>query len=232
MGLDGVELVMAVEDAFDICINDSEAGTLLTPRRLIDFVLSKVTSTTATVCLTQRAFNLLRKSLVRQGGWKRSAITPAMPLGALIPRHQRRGLLASVMTELGINRPPDLVRPNWLKALLLGGSVLAGLAAAIASIHAFNTLGLWGFMGVAILAGVIGIRLTKPMCTEFPRQLQTIGDLSRWVMTHKSDLANAVTSGWTRDQVVARVREIIVEQLGCKPDFSEDARFVEDLGLD
>ena len=238
MGLDAVELVMAVEDAFGIQIDDAQAFQLVTPRLLIDYVYGKVpttaatAATAATVCLTQRAFNLLRKSLVRQGGWKRSDITPTTPLDALIPRHQRRSLLASVMTELAIKRPPDLVRHYWVNAVLLGSTVLAGLAAAIAIIHAFDFLAFLVFIGGAILAGVIGIRLTKPLCIEFPNELQTIGDLARWVMTHKSDLANAIIAGWTRDQVAARVRELIVEQLGVPPDFSEDANFVRDLGVD
>jgi acyl carrier protein len=35
MGPDGVEIAMAVEDAFDIQIEDAEAAKLLTPRLLI-----------------------------------------------------------------------------------------------------------------------------------------------------------------------------------------------------
>ena len=50
-------------------------------------------------------------------------------------------------------------------------------------------------------------------------------------MTHKADLATATVPAWTHDQIVARVREIVVDVLGCKPDFSEDANFVKDLGL-
>ena len=54
MGLDGVEMVMAVEEAFDIRIEASEAEKLLTPRLLIDFVQSKVSGATASVCLDSR----------------------------------------------------------------------------------------------------------------------------------------------------------------------------------
>jgi acyl carrier protein len=231
MGLDGVELVLAVEDAFDIQIDDSQAGKLRTPRLLIDYVLSKVTTATATVCLTQRAFNLLRKSLLRQGGWKRSEIKPDTKLPALLPKQQRRAVIEKVVSELSIKKPPEWVRPGWLNAMLLGGSVLAGLVAAIFTIHVTYSIGIWIFIGVAILTAVIGLKLTKPLCKEFPSNLQTIGDLARWVMTHKSDIAQATIPGWTRDQVAARVREIVAEQLGIKPDFSEDANFVKDLGM-
>ena len=90
MGMDGVEIVMAVEETFDIHIEDAEAEKLLTPRQLIDLVQSKVAVATASVCLTQRAFNLLRKSLLRHGGWKRSEIRPARRLSELINCNQRR----------------------------------------------------------------------------------------------------------------------------------------------
>ena len=50
-------------------------------------------------------------------------------------------------------------------------------------------------------------------------------------MSHKADLTTVTVSAWTREQIATRVREIIVHVLGCKPDFSEDADFVKDLGL-
>lgn len=232
MGLDGVEMVMAVEEAFDIRIEASEAEKLLTPRLLIDLVQSKVSGATASVCLTQRAFNVLRKSLLRHGGWKRSEIAPATVLATLIPRERRRALMENLTAELGIKKPPELVRARWLNIALLVGSLLAGLFAALATGHGLESVAIWIFIGVAILTAGVASRLTKPLSKEFPSNLQTVGDLARWVMTHKPDLAQATVPGWTHDQIVARVREIIVDVLGCKPDFSEDANFVEDLGLD
>lgn len=231
VGLDGVEIVMAVEDAFDIQIEDDQAERLITPRLLIDYVMGKVATTTATACLTQRAFNQLRQSLIRHCDLKRSQVTPSSNLSVLVPRTQRRETLRCVVADLAIKRPPDLVRSSWVNATLLGASVLIGLVTAVAAVHVTGAIGAWiGFI-VAIAAGVIGIKLTKPLCTEFPTNLQNIGGLARWVMSHKPDLANAIPSGWTREQVAARVREIVVEVLGCKPDFSEDANFVKDLGL-
>lgn len=231
MGMDGVELVMAVEDAFDIQITDADAEKMITPRHVIDFVLGKVTTTTATVCLTQRAFNILRKSLIHQCGMKRSQIAPNDKLSKLLVKNQRRELLRKITSELAIKKPPELVRPRYVNAGVLGSSLAAGLGAGAACFPEWGSVAVWVFIIVAMLTAGLVIRLTKPLCTEFPNDLQTIGDLARWVMTHKADLSNAVPSGWTRDQVTARVREIIVDVLGCKPDFSEDANFVKDLGL-
>jgi acyl carrier protein len=231
MGLDGVELVMAVEDAFSISINDADAAKLLTLRLLTDYVLSKVTTTTATVCLTQRAFNLLRRSLLRHGGWKRSEITPDTSLPVLLPKKLRREIIQKVIADLEIKRPPEYVLAEWVNVLLLVGPALAGGTVAYGTGHATHSAGIWIFIGVALATAGIAVRLTRPLRTEFPRNLQTVGDLARWVMTHKSDLADATPTGWTREQITARVRELIVDQLGVKPGFSDDANFVKDLGL-
>jgi acyl carrier protein len=231
MGLDGVEIVMAVEETFDIRIEDAEAAKILTPRQLIELVQSKVAMTTASVCLTQRAFNLLRKTLLRHGGWKRFEITPARRLSELINRNQRRSLLANVCKDLTIKKPPELVRANWLNITLLAGALLTGMLAAIATRQIFSSVAIWIFILVAMFTAGAALRLTKPLCKEFPANLQTVGDLARWAMTHKADLATATVPAWTHDQIVARVREIVVDVLGCKPDFSEDANFVKDLGL-
>lgn len=231
MGLDGVEIVMAVEEAFDISIEDADAEKLLTPRQLIDLVQSKVAGATASVCLTQRAFNLLRKSLRRHGGWKRSEITPARRLSELINRNQRRLLLENVCGDLSIKKPPKLVLANWLNITVLAGALGSGILAAIATKQIFSSVAIWIFILVAMFTAGAALRLTKPLCKEFPANLQTVGDLARWAMTHKADLATATVPAWTHDQIVARVREIVVDVLGCKPDFSEDANFVKDLGL-
>jgi len=231
MGLDAVEIVLAVEDAFDIHIEDAEAEKLLTPRRLIDFIQTKVSSTTTTFCLTQRAFNLLRKALLKQGRWKRREIAPAIRLAALFPRPQRKAEVEKLAFALGIPKPPEFVRARWVNLSLLMVSLGAGLLAAMATGHSSPFVKIWGFMGVAMVTAGIALRLTRPLCTEFPSNLQTVGDLASWVMTRKPDLARAGVTAWTRDQIAARVREIIVETLNCRPDFSEDASFVKDLGL-
>lgn len=73
--------------------------------------------------------------------------------------------------------------------------------------------------------------VTKGCCTEFPKGTTTVGELARWIMSHKADLANVTTQGWTREQVAMRVREIVIDVLCCEANYREDARFVEDLGL-
>src|SRR4051794_203891 len=73
MGLDGVELVMAFEEAFGLSIPDEAASEMITPRQTIDYIESHVTTAPATHCLTQRVFYRLRRGI-------RTALGEGLPL--------------------------------------------------------------------------------------------------------------------------------------------------------
>jgi len=133
--------------------------------------------------------------------------------------------------DLAINKPPQLELANWLNISLLLGSLAAGGLAVRVTRLGFSSPAMFVFIAGALLAAGAALRLTRPWRKEFPASLQTVGDLSRWVMTHKADLATGTAPAWTRNQIAASVREIIVDQLGCQPDFSEEASFTRDLGL-
>ena len=76
MGLDGVELVMAVEEHFGIGISDAEASMLETPRLMANLVVRKVSGEVGEdQCATQRAFYRIRREL-RGMGLSRSAVRP------------------------------------------------------------------------------------------------------------------------------------------------------------
>ena len=232
MGLDGVEIVMAVEDAFDIRIEDSEAEKVLTPGQLVDLVMNKVATTTTDVCLTHRSFNLLRRFFVSHRALSRKTVAPDTSLRIAFPREHRHAWLQQLSAELAIESPPELVRPDWLKASLFMLACLAGLAAAISFVHSGLPYSLLWLPALAVIAiGYIGEVATRRFRTKFPKDLATIGHLARWVMTHKPNLAGPNTTSWTRDQVAARVREIVVKTLACDPNYREDARFIQDLGL-
>src|SRR5438876_2307368 len=114
MRSDGVEIVMAVEEAFDIRIENSEAEKILTPGQLIDLTMSKVQVVIPDVCLTHRSFNLLRTFFLGQSALTRSDIAPRTELKHLFPRNQRATVLGQFGISLAIPAP-GLVRPGWLK---------------------------------------------------------------------------------------------------------------------
>jgi acyl carrier protein len=62
MGLDSVELVLAVEERFGVNITDAEAQACTTPGTLVEIISAKLELSNERICLAQRAFHLLRKS--------------------------------------------------------------------------------------------------------------------------------------------------------------------------
>ncbi len=132
MGLDTVEIVMATEAAFNIKISDGEAETIVTPRQLIEFVMTKIAAAETGVCVTQRAFHLLRRSFVSHQLLTRQQIRPGTELALAFPRQQRAEQLRQLSSELAVDPFPPLVRAGWLKAMLAGLSLTTGLAVAVA----------------------------------------------------------------------------------------------------
>lgn len=230
MGLDAVEMVMAVEETFGIEIKDGEAVHLQTPRQLIDFVKTKVACAQADVCLTHRSFCLVRRFMMRTIGLSRKAIAPGTTLSDLITKEHRLQFVTAFPIELGTVLAPKLERPAAIVITILGVAVATDVVPAIAT-HTYSPFNLFYFGVPSILVAYAGVRLTRNMRTEFPANLQTVGDLSRFVMTHKPDLATPARPGWTDEQIASRVRDIIIETLGCEKTYREDANFVKDLGL-
>jgi len=235
MGLDAVEIVMEVEEAFDIRIEDAEAVKVSTPRDLIELVMGKVARSDAAGCLTQRAFNRLRAALLRQLPLKRQDIAPQIRMAELAPRTNRKLLLERLAAEIGTPPMPSLVRPKWLVNLLLVCCLVLGLAIAVLLFRhglrehrgALFCAALFTAAGLGFLAAAA----TRGCRVNFPPQVTTVADLSRWIVAHKSDLASSTPGKWTREQVAARLRDIAIEQLGCAKTYREDASFVQDLGM-
>ena len=239
MGLDGVELVMAFEEAFEIEFVDDSVAKMRMPRDVIEYVWRRVEHADSTVCLTQRAFNLLRTTLVQTTGRSRREIKPAVSLNELIPKAERKRLREQFSTIFQTQGFPEFVRPRALVRILKGVCFVVGLAAAVAILWLRPSWSV-GDIAVALLLGGIAAGLAGLACatatrsrrTEFPSLIGTVGNLSRWIMIHRRDTRVARSQRrWTREQVAALVSEIVIEQLGCAEAYREDARFVEDLGM-
>ena len=228
MGLDSVELVMAVEETFGIAIEDDAAAQMRTPAHIIEYVLSKAGRAGDEVCLTQRSFHRLRASLMRHAAARRADITPDKPVGELIPRRRRKPVLALIFKDCNVS-PPAFVRSPYLVRNLLLGSIGFGCLSGV----------LWGgglpfVTGAvsAVIAGLLGMVFTLPLRNNLPALHSTVGDLSRWLMADQPRRSNLQPRGWTREQVAEKVRQVVIEQLNCGATYREDARFIEDLGMD
>ena len=88
MGLDSVELAMAIEEEFGLEIKEEDAFSLITVGETFDYLRSKLTRIPPEDCLTQRVFYKLRRALIENYGLQRHMISPDTVLSNLISRKE------------------------------------------------------------------------------------------------------------------------------------------------
>ncbi len=241
MGLEGVEIVMKVEEAFEIAIEDAEAEKITTPRHLIDLVMGKVGRPDRAACLTQRAFHRLRASLLRSTRLARGEIRLEATMTSLLPTRSRTQLLHQVIDDVGLTEQPKLVRPLRLVKVLSGLSLVLGAAAAVILLRAKPSSNLWTNLAIdspifsgliaTILCGWVFALLTRNLRNDFKPAMATVGGFARWIVAHGPEVVDAPPGQWSREQVAAKVREIVIDVLGCEKQYREDAHFVKELGM-
>ena len=114
MGLEGVELVMDVEDRFDTSIPDSAAEHIQTVGDLHSFLMNRIRHQNSDNCPSAALFYPIRKLLVTEFGIERNTVKPSTDLDSVINADDRykfwRKLETSVATRL-----PRLKRSKWLQ---------------------------------------------------------------------------------------------------------------------
>lgn len=109
MGLDYVEIVLAVEETFGISIPDREAATLITPARLIAHVQQAVESKPVLrPCLSQRAFHRIRAHLCEVTRLPSKEIRLETRIDCLFPKDDRRQRWDAFRSVTGLQSLPNL----------------------------------------------------------------------------------------------------------------------------
>ncbi len=225
MGMDGVEIVMAVEERFGIQISNEEAERIVKPRELIDLILTKIDSSDVPACLSRRAFHVVRRALVSQFGLERIAIRPSTKLASMIRRSGRRQSWCALQRHLGVEKWPELRTPGILILAVFASTALAiGLSWSFASKPQMLVMNV-----VTITVGLFILR-APAFQLAFPASVKSVGELSQFLAGQAPELFEAGNRKWARVEVSNQVREIVIDVIGCK-NYSEDARFIEDLGL-
>jgi hypothetical protein len=119
MGLDLIEYVMAIEDAFEIAIPNEDAERLLTPRALIDYLDSRVGGSGDGPPLVQVAFYRIRAAIASELAIARNDIRPNSRVSELAPHRDATEFWHSIASRLWVQKkelaPQHLV--EWLKQM-------------------------------------------------------------------------------------------------------------------
>lgn len=220
MGLDGVELAIATEQQFGITLTNAEAERCRTPGQLVDLVLAKLAVADRAPCVHQRGFHLLRRALVQVAGLPRNAVRLDTSLGSLRTHRTTPEFWVSLRDAVGARSWPELVRPRWLVRLWVAASLGAGVVLG-------GWTDSWMLGGASVMGtAMVGQRATERFRVVIPPSASTPRGLLPHAMSSPAIL-------WSRDQVAARVRELVIDILGLQEgQYREDADFVKDLGMD
>lgn len=109
MGLDGVELILAIEETFGISIPDGDAAALMTPALLIKHVQTAVASKPrGKPCLSQRAFHRVRSRLCEVTNAPRREVKLDTRINRIFPKETREEKWKDFRTASEMTRLPDL----------------------------------------------------------------------------------------------------------------------------
>jgi len=117
MGLDSVELLIEIEEAFDISIPDEAAVKMRTPGDIFGYLAgSSFRAMPIGPCLSQAVFNRLRRAIVAEFGDGRFGMKPKMEIIRSIPQFLVGARRKSLLKRLDFRRPtPILADTNWFR---------------------------------------------------------------------------------------------------------------------
>jgi len=233
MGLDTVELLMAIEERFGIEIPDKEASEMRTVGDMQRFILSKLNISDEKTCLTQQAFHLIRRTAISDFGVSRRTLKPDTLLDSFIPKEHRTEDWLRFQSTLGVFPMPGLVRPNSL-SVAITSLVLITLALIAWYGTRTDSFGVWLLVGIFVSAcvGWAAAKSTIGRKSEFPKGYSSVRDLARFIVARHPELLRRPRSKtWAEEEVRCTLREVIIAETGVT-EFNDNSRFVADLHLD
>lgn len=227
--MDGIELLIGVEDAFGIEIPDRDAAKLISVGQLYDYVRSRVGR--EGICPSRHVFYRLRGALECGSGVARGALRPDTPLETVLPSVSRLHSWADLATRGELNLP-RLRRPEWV--FVAGITIFATgmVATLLCSVGAFQLVpSHWTFILLTGGALLLLWLITVPLAVSLPLHCQSLGDLTRIVSAMNSDELE-VSLGWGDSEIWQTVRVLISQQMGIPVEqVTAEKQFIRDLGM-
>lgn len=233
MGLDIVELVMEIEEAFSITIPDEEAARMVTVGDVFDYIVARTSiPRDNSICLTAVTFYSLRRAATTLGAPQR--LRPHDSTLAILPDHNRQKFWSRLQTLSELHLP-SLRRPNWLiticTVLVIISSVLIGMFVfhfADSLFVGFASASASGFVLAVVIRGI-----TRPLAIYPASSCVTLRGLAESALAINFATLSEQYQGAGDKDLWVTLRSIVVEQLGVSPDeVTRSASFVNDLGCD
>ena len=233
MGLDAVELVMDIEEAFDIQIPDERAAEIVTVGQLYDLILEACPARRrAGMCMSAATFRLIRRAMQSELGLDVRQLRPRDTVDSVFPRDRRQQVWSRLSDTLNL-RFPKLARPNWITALAAMVMLITGVGCGYLSYLLFGKAVALVFGAVAtVVSGLILERATTVFAVNPRESFTTFRGLTGVVLAHNYATLSRRFNTWDPSDIWEALQTIITEQLHVKPELvTPETSFVNDLGL-
>src|SRR5260370_13709620 len=112
VGLDTVEVIMEIEEHFQVTISDTKAQELLTVGHLYLFLIKETRTNMPNGCPTRPEFYRLRRTLTQQFGIQRQLVVPSAKMRELFPTDMRAIAWPQLASSLKLPSLPDPDPPS------------------------------------------------------------------------------------------------------------------------
>jgi acyl carrier protein len=157
MGLDSVEILVNVENAFGITISNYEAEKIATVRDIHNLVWRTLQGRQSMRCKTQQLYYKIRYILATKFNVPKDAIELDASLNEIFSATNRRLLYRKLEKEMQLQLPPLVLPFGWVTVLRITGGVLiiGTLVISLVMVNRFN------YTRWLYLLPVLGILLTN-----------------------------------------------------------------------
>lgn len=235
MGLDSLELVIEVEQAFGVHFSDREIENTRTVGQFHALLCRRIGAAESSPCPTQAAFYRVRSALIELAGIDRAAVRPGADLAMMLPLGKRGAFWDRFAASTGLVLPR--LEPEWSKrhshwwAAFTWASIALvawGIIAAVVLESAILLVaGLW--LALLCILGTAMMALTPRVALG--GDFATVGGLARCVV-HENLARFTVPVADPEDVIWRRLRDIICEHLGVPElEVQRETEFVRDLGF-
>jgi acyl carrier protein len=214
MGLDSVELVIEIEDRFNVTLPDAECQRVRTVADLAVLVLSRLPHDNG-VCPTAHAFYEFRRLAVTHAGLKREHVRPKATLTAIFPPSSRRRW--NLIRKKDRRLPSLVASPRAATALLCAGTIAASacLLATAALWESHGVSAAIPFSFITLITCLASFRIAAVgLARHFPAKLQTIADLTRLIAPLRIQSNSPGQNLLAQQRVLQEVRRLTAEQVG------------------
>lgn len=233
MGLDSVEILVNVENAFGITISNYEAEKIATVGDIHNLVWRTLQGRQSMRCKTQQLFHKLRYTLATKFNVPKEVIELDASLNEIFPAANRRMLYRKLEKELQLKLPLLVLPPAWVVMLLITGVVLIigiGVVALVLVLRLHYTRWLYLLPVPGMLVTKFISHILDPVRTVV--KPDTLRDYTRLVLTLNYGTM-VQENGTNQKEVELVIDHIIADVAGVEiHEVSPEKHLGNDLGID